>query len=126
MNITIPVSIRSKRRAALVLVALLAAGFLVRPGSVRAQKNAPPVAQVGAGSPLPVYVVNEAVPSLPDGFVPGTSWKFASWTVPSSLTFTVSVQKTEGGWALLTLATDPQSAPKWYYVPQMPGAWEQQ
>lgn len=104
------------------LFALLMAGF-VRPGFVHAQKNAPPVAQVGVGSPLPVYVVNEVPPALPDGFIPGTTWKFSSWTVPSSLSFVVSVQKTEGGWALLTLSTDPQAVPKWYYVPQMPGAW---
>jgi hypothetical protein len=121
MNITIP---RFAKRAALVLPVLLAAGLFVRSGAVHAQKPAPTVAQVGTGSPLPVYVVND-LSELPDGFVPGTSWKFTSWTVPSSLTFTVSVQKTEGGWALLTLSTDPQAKPKWYYVPQMPGAWEQ-
>ena len=126
MNIPIPVSIQSKQRAALFFLAIVAAAFLVRPGAVRAQKSAPVLAQVGASTPLPVYVVNDVPPALPSGFVPGTSWKFSSWTVPSSLTFMVSVQKTEGGWAQLTLSTDPQAAPKWYFVPQMPGAWEQQ
>ena len=116
----------STKRSVLLLLALAAAGFLVRTGTVHAQKSIPPTAQVGVGAPLPVYMVNEAPSLLPDGFTPGTSWKFTSWTTPSSLTFVVSVQKTEGGWAYLTLSTDPDAKPKWYYLPHMPGAWEQQ
>ena len=77
------------------------------------------------GSPLPVYVVNDPPPALPEGFVAGTSWKFSTWTLPSSLTFTATVQKTEGGWAYLTVNADP-TATRWYYIPQMPGAWEPQ
>lgn len=78
------------------------------------------------GTPLPVYVVNEPPPVLPDGFVPGSAWKFTTWTVPSTLTFTATVQKTQGGWAYLTINTDTPASSKWYYVPYMPGAWEPQ
>ncbi len=109
---------------ALVLLAFLAA-LLVRPGKVQAQRDPPTtVAQVGAGSPLPVFVINDLAPGLPGGFVPGTSWRFTTWTVPSNLSFVVTVQRTVGGWALLITTTDPK--PRWYYIPQMPGSWEQQ
>src|ERR1019366_3816535 len=109
-----------------VAVAALLTGVLFRPGKIHAQRNSTPasMAQVGAAAPLPVYVVNDAPPLLPEGFVPGSSWKFTTWTVPSTLTFTATVQKTEGGWAALTLSTDPATASKWYYIPQMPGVWE--
>lgn len=100
--------------------------LLVKPGKVQAQKSAPPLALVGPAAPLPVYVVNEPPPVLPEGFVPGSSWKFTTWTIPSTLTFTATVQKTEGGWAYLTVNTDTPASTKWYYVPQMPGAWEPQ
>jgi hypothetical protein len=85
-----------------------------------------PVAQVGPAAPLPVYVVNEATPSLPDGFVTGTVWMFSSWTTPSSLSFSARVDATSGGWAYLTLTNDAARKSRWYYVPQMPGAWEKQ
>jgi hypothetical protein len=99
--------------------------LFLKPEKIHAQRNAPPAtASVAASSPLPVYVVNELPPVLPEGFVPGSSWKFTTWTVPSTLTFTATVQKTEGGWAYLKLSTD--SGSRWYYVPQMPGAWEPQ
>ena len=81
----------------------------------------PAVAQVGAGNPLPVYVVNDLQPALPVGFIPGSSWKFTTWTQPSTLTFTATVQKTEGGWAFLALNGDAATS-RWYYIPQMPGA----
>lgn len=116
----------STKRLALTLLTLAAAATLVKTGTVHAQKNVPPTAQVGVGAPLPVYMVNETPSQLPDGFLPGRSWKFTSWTTPSSLTFVVSVQRTEGGWAYLTLSTDPDKKPKWSYLAQMPGAWEQQ
>ena len=112
--------------AVILTLAAVGAAVLIAPHAIRAQRAVPPVAQVGVGSPLPVYVVNDPEPRLPGGFVPGTSWKFTSWTTPSSLTFVVSVQATSGGWASLTLSTDPEKKPKWYYVPQMPGAWELQ
>jgi hypothetical protein len=111
-------------------LAVLAAALIcvfVQPGKIHAQRNPPTaVAQVGAGSPLPVYVVNDLPPQLPDGFVPGSSWKFTTWTVPSTLTFTAAVKQVEGGWALLTLNTDQPAASRWYYIPLMPGAWEVQ
>jgi hypothetical protein len=120
----------SARQLPLVLLAAAAllVGVLLRPGKIHAQRNSVPasVAQVGVGSPLPVYVVNDLPPLLPEGFVPGSTWKFTTWTLPSTLTFTATVQKTEGGWAQLTLSTDPPTTSKWYFIPQMPGVWEAQ
>lgn len=105
------------------MLALLLITVLLRTGN--AQRTPSAVAQVGPGSPLPVYVTNEMQP-MPDGFEPGTQWKFTTWTIPSTLAFTATVQKLQGGWALLTLSTDTTNTPKWYYVPMMPGAWERQ
>src|SRR5580658_4655421 len=118
----------SVRQLPLMLLAVLLLSVLLRPGKIQAQRNAPPtaVAQVGVGSPLPVYVVNDPPSLLPEGFVPGSSWKFTTWTLPSTLSFTATVQKTEGGWAALTLNTDPPTTSKWYFIPQMPGVWEPQ
>ncbi|MEP6716094.1 MAG: hypothetical protein ABJC09_11010 [Terriglobia bacterium] len=123
MQITLATPSRGK--FALMLIAGLLLAGVVAPQAIRAQRAAaPPVAQVGLGAPLPVYVVNEARPSLPDGFVPGTSWKFTTWTVPTTLTFSATVEKTSGGWAYLTVEANASRASKWYYVPQMPGGWE--
>jgi hypothetical protein len=117
----------SIRQLPLMLLAVLLLSLFLRPGKIHAQRNpAPPVAQVGPGSPLPVYVVNDLPPVLPDGFIAGSSWKFTTWTVPSTLSFTAAVKQTEGGWALLTLSTDPPTTARWYFIPQMPGAWEMQ
>src|SRR5271165_1081435 len=124
--ITSRLSIRQVPMILLAVAVLLLCGLL-RPEKIHAQRPAAPaVAQVGAGSPLPVYVVNEPPPTLPSGFVPGSSWKFTTWTLPSTLTFTATVKQIEGGWAELTLNTDPPATSKWYYIPQMPGAWEAQ
>lgn len=101
--------------------------LLLNPAKTRAQQKAgTAVAEVGASSPLPVYVVNEPVARLPMGFVPGSSWKFTTWTIPSTLTFTATVQRVDGGWAYLTINTETPAATRWYYIPQMPGAWEPQ
>jgi hypothetical protein len=120
----------SARQLPLVLLAAAALliGVLLRPAKINAQRNSVPasLAQVGVGSPLPVYVVNDLPPLLPEGFVPGSTWKFTTWTLPSTLTFTATVQKTEGGWAALTLSSDAPTMSKWYYIPQMPGVWEAQ
>jgi hypothetical protein len=117
----------STQHVTLILLVVLLLSVLLKPEKTIAQsKSAPSVAQVGPGSPLPVFVVNDLGPALPEGFIPGTSWKFTTWTVPSNLAFTVTVQKTEGGWAFLKLTTGAQIVSRWYYVPQMPGAWEQQ
>jgi len=107
------------------LAALLVFAFM-KPRDLQAQRNQPAVAQVGPGSPLPVYVVNDPKPALPENFTPGTSWKFTTWTIPSTLTFTATVQKVSGPWALLKVTSNAQSTSSWYYVPQMPGTWEQQ
>lgn len=105
---------------------LIAIGVGLMVAGLYAQKPVTaPVAQVGAGSPLPVYVVND-VSRLPEGFEPGSTWTFSSWTTPSSLTFSARVDKTEGGWAYLTLTGGAAHSSRWYYVPQMPGAWERQ
>jgi len=113
------------RQLPLILLAVVLICVLLQPWKMHAQRNPPAaVAQVGPGSPLPVYVVNDLPPRLPDGFVPGSSWKFTTWTIPSTLTFTATVKQVEGGWALLTLSTDPPATSRWYYIPQMPGAWE--
>jgi len=120
----------SIRPHTLVLVAAGAVllGFLLRPATIRAQHNAPPasLAQVGAAAPLPVYVTNEPPTVVPDGFVPGSTWKFTTWTIPSTLTFTATVRQVVNGWADLNLSTDPQTTDKWYYIPYMPGVWEKQ
>jgi hypothetical protein len=116
----------SGQQVLLIIFAVLLIALLLKPGKIRAQqKAAPAMAEVGVGSPLPVYVVNDPPPALPEGFVPGTAWRFSTWTLPSSLTFTATVQKTNGGWAYLTVNADPTSS-RWYYIPQMPGAWEPQ
>jgi hypothetical protein len=116
----------SPRQLTMILVAMSLIAVFLKPDNIHAQRAAPPVAQVGPSSPLPVYVVNELPPVLPEGFTPGSSWKFTTWTLPSTLTFTASVQKTQGGWALLLVSGGSPSPAKWYYVPQMPGVWEQQ
>lgn len=116
----------SRLNSVVILCAVLIGAFLLTPQKIRAQRTPPmPLAQLGQSAPLPVYVMNEDS-LLPDGFVTGSSWKFTAWTVPSSLTFTVTVDRTQGAWASLVLQTDPAKKPKWYYVPQMPGAWEKQ
>lgn len=89
----------------------------------RGQAQSP--VQVGLTSPLPVYVTN--TPPLPEGFSPGSRWKFSTWTMPSVLTWTATVNKTSGAWAHLTVrGEDGSTASRWYYLPAMEGSWEQQ
>jgi hypothetical protein len=119
----------STQQIVLIVFVVLLISLLLKPEKTHAQPAAPAppaMAQVGPGSPLPVYVVNAMPPVLPEGFTPGTSWKFTTWTIPSTLTFTATVQKTEGGWAFLTINADPPASSRWYFIPQMPGAWEPQ
>ena len=91
---------------------------------VQAQSHA----QIGTNSPLPVFVTNQPVaPLLPEGFAPGSRWRFTTWTTPSVLTWTATVNKTAGPWANLTVAVDDRTTTtRWYYVPAMPGSWEKQ
>jgi hypothetical protein len=110
-----------------VIAALALVALLVKPEKTHAQQKAPPAAaNVGVANPLPVYMVNEPPGLLPEGFEPNTSWKFTTWTIPSSLTFTATVVKTQGGWAYLTVKSDSPAVSRWYYIPEMPGAWEPQ
>jgi hypothetical protein len=103
-----------------VLIALWAA---FRAGSVQAQSYA----QIGANSPLPVFVTNTlGQPALPEGFGAGSRWKFTTWTTPSVITWTASVNKTSGAWANLTITDERTTTTRWYYVPAMPGSWEAQ
>jgi hypothetical protein len=122
MQITI--STPSLKQILLIACAALLLVVLATPQTIRAQRPAPAVAQVGPASPLPVYVINETPPPLPDGFVPGSSWKFTTWTIPSTLTFSARVETVSGGWAYLTVQTNADTKPRWYYIPQMPGTWE--
>jgi hypothetical protein len=117
-----------QRTIILVAAAAVFIGVLLRPATIRAQRNSVPasLAQVGAASPLPVYVTNDPPSVVPDGFVPGSTWKFTTWTIPSTLTFTATVKEVQGGWAELNVSTDPPTTAKWYYLPIMPGVWEQQ
>jgi hypothetical protein len=91
--------------------------------SVRAQA---PV-QIGANAPLPVFITNPVGPeSLPTGFAPNTRWRFTTWTLPSVLTWTATVNQTSGPWANLTIEAEGVTSTRWYYVPNMPGSWEPQ
>jgi hypothetical protein len=118
---------RLNSQVILIASAACLVAFIVNPGKTRAQQKGPPAAaEVGIGTPLPVYVVNEPIPQVPAGFVPGSSWKFTTWTIPSTLTFTATVQRVEGGWAYLMVSSETPAATRWYYIPQMPGAWEPQ
>jgi hypothetical protein len=125
MQITIPTL--AAKQCILLLCTVLIAVRLGGPQPVTAQRAAaPPLAQVGPGTPLPVYVVNEEPPLLPEGFVPGTLWTFTTWTIPSTLSFTATVEKVSGGWARLKLQTEASGKSKWYFIPEMPGVWEPQ
>ena len=88
----------------------------------RAYPGSQQVAQVGPLSPLPVYVVNE--PSMPDDFVPGSTWQFTTWTVPNAMTWTAHVEKVSGSWAYLSVQGNAQLTSGWYYLPRMDGFWQ--
>lgn len=104
---------------------LLVAGLVLWPTLSRAQRG--PAAEINSTSALPVYVVNEASPSLPDGFVPHSSWRFTTLTVPNVLSWSATVERTYGGWAYLHVTTaEGTTGAGWYYVPYMQGRWEKQ
>ena len=110
------------------LLLIIGAGLVAILAVYGAQRaNAPfpqQVAQIGPGSPLPVYVVNE--PSIPDDFVPGSTWRFSTWTVPNSMSWLARVEKVSGSWAYLTVQESEQTSSGWYFIPQMPGRWQKQ
>jgi hypothetical protein len=110
------------RIAVATVVVAAAVGICVQ--YVQAQSHA----QIGTNSPLPVFVTNpQPVGALPEGFVPGSRWKFTTWTTPSVLTWSATVMKVSGAWANLRVsAEDGTTTMRWYYVPAMPGSWEPQ
>jgi hypothetical protein len=118
-------NLSNPRPKLLLLIAFALVAILAAYGAQRGYSPAPQsAAQIGPGSPLPVYVVNE--PSMPDDFVPGSTWRFTTWTVPNSMTWTARVEKVSGSWAYLTVQASDQTTAGWYYLPQMPGCWQKQ
>lgn len=115
-----------RRNTVLILMVLVLCGFVAWPTISQAQRNDPPAAsaQIGMNSPLPVYVTN--TPTLPEGFVPGSTWIFTTWTTPSVLTWSATVQRTSGAWAYLEIQVENGTKSRWYYVPAMTGSWERQ
>jgi hypothetical protein len=108
----------------LIFAIVIGCALVMWPRSSRAQGNLAPV-QIGANSPLPVFVTN--TPSLPDGFAAGSRWRFTTWTMPSVLTWTATVERTSGAWAYLTVRPEDGSThSRWYYIPAMQGSWEPQ
>jgi hypothetical protein len=108
---------------AILGLALVLLCILFRVDPVRAQSHA----QIGTNSPLPVFVTNQpGAPLLPEGFVAGSHWRFTTWTMPSVITWTATVNKTSGPWANLTIPDDRTTTTRWYYIPAMPGSWERQ
>jgi len=115
-------SIPSGRFGALIALLTVACAVTAWVKKVQAQSHA----QIGTNSPLPVFVTNPVPPiPLPDGFVQGSRWRFTTWTMPSAITWTATVNRTSGAWANLTItAEDRGTHTRWYYVPAMPGSWE--
>jgi hypothetical protein len=93
---------------------------------LQVQAQAP--VQIGANSPLPVFVTNPLSDRfLPEGFVQGSRWRFTTWTVPSVITWVGTVNRTSGAWANLTITAEGRPGTTiWVYVPNMPGSWERQ
>jgi hypothetical protein len=109
-----------------IVLLLVMTGVATWVHSVQAQSQSNSHAQIATNSPLPVYVTN-LEGRLPDGFVAGSNWRFTTWTVPTVLTWTATVNRTSGAWAYLTITGDDRiTTRRWYYVPAMPGSWERQ
>jgi hypothetical protein len=107
-------------KTALALLGLIAVALISQ-----AQRSYGQAAQIGPSSPLPVFVTN--TPPLPEGFGGGSTWKFTTWTAPSVLTWTATVNRTSGPWAYLSVRNENGATSSgWYYVPAMPGSWEKQ
>jgi hypothetical protein len=118
---TLVSTLSSWQRIALLLLAVM----IIALASQATRTEAQSPTQIGPASPLPVFVTN--TPPLPEGFVQGSRWRFTTWTTPSVLTWTATVNKTSGPWANLTVRyEDGQTSSRWYYIPAMPGSWDQQ
>jgi hypothetical protein len=86
-----------------------------------------PTAQIAQSTPLPVFVTNQGHYLLPEGFVPGSRWRFTSWSGPSTISWIGAVQATSGPWANLTIqANDGTTTTRWYNMMALPGGWEKQ
>jgi hypothetical protein len=111
-----------RRRVAVLSLVLMTVALFSSTAPTQAQSTA----QIATNSPLPVFVTNNTM-QLPEGFVPGTHWRFTTWTTPSVFTWMTTVNKTSGPWANLTVRNeDGTSSSRWYYVPGMPGSWDRQ
>jgi hypothetical protein len=109
----------TSKKSGLILLAIAAISYIAQ-----AQRSENP-AQISVGAPLPVHVTN--LPTLPEGFTPGSHWRFTTWTTPSVLTFTATVNRTSGAWAHLSVRNESGGAGSgWYYIPQMQGSWQPQ
>ena len=96
-------------------------GTTYRPAS--AQNGGNP-ASIGPGTPLPVFVTNDF--TLPTGFGPGSNWRFTTWTSPSQIDWVGHIERVSGPWAYIRVTMNGNTTGRWYYVPAMPGSWEQQ
>ncbi len=118
---TLVSTLSSWQRIALLSLAVMIIALASRVTRTEAQSPT----QIGPASPLPVFVTN--TPPLPEGFVQGSRWRFTTWTTPSVLTWSATVNKTSGPWANLTVRyEDGATSSRWYYIPAMPGSWDQQ
>ncbi len=113
----------------LLLILLTMTGTLVveravlTPQPALAQEPGRPT-QIGPSAPLPVYVTN--TPVLPEGFVAGSHWRFTTWSSPSVITWVGNIRRVSGPWAYIEVSREGTTQKGWYYVPAMPGNWDQQ
>lgn len=118
----IPIALRVS-----IPLVVLAIAIAFQFGRVQAQTPERTPAQISVGAPLPVFVTNSpGIQFLPEGFVPGSRWRFTTYSAPSVLTWVATVNKTSGPWANLTITEQQGSRTQWYYIAAMPGSWEQQ
>jgi hypothetical protein len=92
-------------------------------------KNSVPLdVLVKAPLPLPVTVVNtDTGPGLPQGFVPGSVWRYyPNMSAPASAITTFAVKQVQpSGWALLEPRPATSPSAFWCYVPGLGGFWGQ-
>jgi len=121
-------ALRLRVLPALLLMAVGAALWALLSGGMwNGHVHAQSYAQIGTNSPLPVFVTNPlGLIALPEGFTPGSHWRFTTWSMPSTISWTATVNKTSGGWANLTITDERSTTTRWYFLPEMPGSWEPQ